>query len=159
MKRRLNMRRFNFGNNKDEGKDLNLVPSQRFDLESLMDDFFEQGLGLGLFKTFKSPSIDIYEKDKKIIVKADLPGINKNDIKLHLDRDILTIFGETKREKETKSEKHYYSERSFGKIQRSIRLPEGVKQKDIKASYKDGVLEIEMPKGEVQETGRDIEVE
>ena len=154
------MRRFNFGRKNGDGKGMHLMPLKRFDIDTLMDDFFEQPFGFGLFKTFKSPAVDIYEKDQKLIVKADLPGIKKEDIKLHVDRDILTISGETKKEKEVKAEDYYYSGRSIGKIQRSIRLPEGVKQEDIKASYKDGVLQIEIPKVEkAEQKGKDIGIE
>ena len=155
------MRRFNLGKDKNnDGRGMGLVPFKRFDIDTLMEDFFEQPFGFGLFNAFKSPAIDIYEKDGKLMVKADLPGIKKEDIKLHVDRNILTISGETEGEKEVKQEDYYYSERSIGKIQRSIRLPEGVKQEDIKASYKDGVLQIEIPKAkEAEQKGKDIEVE
>lgn len=152
---------FNFGKNKKEEEEgINLVPFKRFDIASIMEDFFSEPFGLGLFKAFKTPAIDVYEEGNKVVVKADLPGIDKKNIKLHLDRDILTISGETKKEKEEKKEGYYYSERSFGKIQRSIRLPEGAKKEDIKTSYKDGVLTIEMPKAkEAGHKGRDIGVE
>ena len=156
------MRRFNFGRNrKEEEKGLELVPFKRFDIESLFGDFFERPFaGFDLLQGFERPAIDVYEKDSKVIVKADLPGIKKENIRLHLDRGILTITGETKAEKEQRKKGYYYSERSFGKVQRSIRLPEGARENDIKASYKDGVLSVEIPKAEgLEQKGRDIDLE
>ena len=152
---------FNFGKNKkDDRRHLSLAPLMSFDINSMIEDFFIEPFGLGFFKTFKTPTIDVYEKDNKVIVKAGLPGIDKKNINLHLDRDILTISGETKREKEEKKKGYYYSERSFGKIQRSIRLPKGLKQQEIKAYHKDGVLTVEIPRAkEFEQEGRDIEVE
>lgn len=138
----------------------NLVPFKKSNIGSLMDEFFNEPFGFGLFKEFRTPAIDVYEEGNKVIAKADLPGIKKENIKLHLDGDILTISGETKKEKEEKNKGYYYAERSFGRIQRSIRLPEGTKQEDIKASYKDGVLTIEVPRSEeAVQRGRDIDVE
>lgn len=156
------MKRFNFGRHKkDEEKGLSLIPLQRFDIDTLLDDLFSEAFGgFGLLKAFKEPAIDVYEKDNKVIVKADLPGIDKKDIKLNLDGGVLTISAETRKEKETEKKDSYYSERYFGKVQRSIRLPEGAKTGEIKASHKDGVLTIEVPRSkEAEQKGRDIEVE
>ena len=126
-----------------------------------MDDLFTDSFeGLGLFKTLTVPAMDVYEKDNHMIIKADLPGMDKKDIKLHLDRDVLTISAETRREKEIDNKGCYCSERYFGKIQRSVRLPEEAGTKDIKTSYKNGVLTVEIPKsGKNKDKGRDIEVE
>lgn len=156
------MKRFNFGKHKkEEEKGISLIPLKRFDIDTLIDDLFTDSFGgLGLFNTAAMPAMDVYEKDNRMIVKADLPGIDKKDIKLHLDRDLLTISAETNREKEMEKKGCYCSERYFGKIQRSVRLPEEAGTKDIKASYKNGVLTIEIPKSEKdKEKGRDIEVE
>jgi HSP20 family protein len=154
MKRRLKMKRFNFGRNKkEEGSDFSLAPLKRFDIDTLFDGLFSDAFT-------KLPAIDVYEKDNKVIVKAELPGIEKKDIELNVDGDILTISAETKKEKEAKKKDSYYSERYFGKVQRSIRLPEGTKTEDIKASHRDGVLTIEIPRSEgAKQKGRDIEVE
>lgn len=154
---------FNFGKNKkDSEKEVSLVPFKKFDIDNLFEGFFDEPFfgGFGFLREFKAPAIDVYEEGDKVIVKADLPGIDKKDIKLNLDRDILTISGESKKEKEEKKKGYYYSERSYGSVQRSIRVPENTKLEEIKASYKDGVLTVEVPRSEeAREKGRDIEIE
>lgn len=92
------------------------------------------------------PKVDMYEKDDKIIVKAEAPGINKDDIKISISDGILNIKGELREEDEVKDEDYYYSERSFGSFSRRLRLPAEVDEDKVKASFGDGVLNIELPK-------------
>jgi len=94
------------------------------------------------------PGIDVIENDDSIEVKADMPGIDKKDIRIELYSNILRIQGERKEEKETKKKNLYRSERFFGRFERSITLPEGLDADHIKADYKNGVLEITIPKTE-----------
>lgn len=154
------MRKFNFGRHKKE-ESMELIPLKRFVFDDLLEDFFlEPFSSLGFLKALRTPAIDISEKDNKVIVRADLPGAKKNDIRIHIENGVLTITGKTEREREVKKENYYCSERSFGKIQRSVALPAGVEEGSAKASYKDGVLTIEMQKTkEAREKGKDIEVE
>ncbi len=98
-----------------------------------------------------APSVDIKETEKEIIVKADLPGMKKEDIEVSLDNNMLTIKGERKFEKEEKEKDYVRVERSYGSFYRSFNLGVPVKEDEIKASYKDGVLEIIVPKAEVKE--------
>jgi HSP20 family protein len=91
-----------------------------------------------------SPSVDIEEKEAAYIVTTDLPGFKKEDIKIEMVDNILTISGE--RIKETGDKK--YSERSYGKFQRTFSLPVHVAADKIEAAYKDGVLEVTLPKAE-----------
>ena len=93
------------------------------------------------------PLIDVVENEKFFVLKADLPGLTKEDIKVDVNENILTIKGERKQEKENKSEKYYTMERRYGSFQRSFTLPEVEKEK-ITANFKDGVLEIMLPKAE-----------
>lgn len=152
---------FNFGKNKKEEERALMFPALKaFGIDTLMDDFFgDMFTGFGFLKTSKIPAVDVYERDNKVIVKAELPGIDKKDIRVNLEEDILTISGELKEEREEKEKGRYYSERYFGKIQRSIRLPEGVKLEDIRATYKNGVLNVEIPKGESEKKRKEISIE
>jgi len=92
-----------------------------------------------------APDIDVYEKDKRLIMKVDLPGLKKEDVKVEFTDGYLTISGERKREIEEKKDKFYRCEREYGSFYRAIPLPEGVVFEDVKATFIDGVLEISVP--------------
>lgn len=94
------------------------------------------------------PSVDVYDEKDQVVVKAELPGLGKDDIEVNLTDSVLTIKGEKKREEEVKKANYYRSEREYGFFQRSIDLPSEVKSDEVKASFKDGVLEIRLPKTE-----------
>ncbi|WP_374033619.1 Hsp20/alpha crystallin family protein [Bdellovibrio bacteriovorus] len=120
------------------------------DLFSQFEDFineFDRGESNALTRAgFDfSPSVDVEEKDNAYLVSADLPGMKKEDIKVELNDNILTISGE--RTRETKSEGHY-SERSYGRFQRSFTLPVKVLTEKIEAHFEDGVLHLTLPKSE-----------
>ena len=94
-----------------------------------------------------SMKIDVSEDDKAFSVKADIPGVKKEDIKVDIDDDQISVRAEVKREKEEKKgEKVVYSERSYGMVSRSFTLPSAVDAKGAKAEYKDGVLNLTLPK-------------
>ena len=93
-----------------------------------------------------SPSVDIFETEGEIVVKAELPGMNREDITLHLENNVLTLRGERKFEKETKDENYHRIERSYGNFCRSFSIPATVDEEKIRADYKDGVLKIALPK-------------
>jgi len=94
------------------------------------------------------PAVDIFDTDNAIVIKAELPGIKKDDVSIDVKGNVLTIKGERSFDKETKEENYYRKERCFGKFQRSFTLPEAVNPEAIKANFKNGVLEIEVPKPE-----------
>ena len=94
------------------------------------------------------PSLDVTETKNDILVKAEIPGMDPKDIDISLNNDILTIKGEKKQEKEEKEENYHLIERSYGKFVRSVKLPGEVKSDKINASYKNGVLNITLPKSE-----------
>ncbi|MBI3781831.1 MAG: Hsp20/alpha crystallin family protein [Deltaproteobacteria bacterium] len=96
----------------------------------------------------RPPAIEISDEKDHVVVKAELPGMSKDDIEVNLTDSTLTIKGEKKREKEVKEENRYWSEREYGSIFRSIDLPAEVKLDDVKATFKDGVLEIRLAKTE-----------
>ena len=95
-----------------------------------------------------SPSVDIFETEHEIVVKAELPGMDRKDITLHLENNVLTLRGERKFEKETKDENYHRIERSYGNFSRSFSIPATVDPEKIRADYKDGVLSIALPKKE-----------
>ena len=95
-----------------------------------------------------SPAVDIYETEGEIIVKAELPGVDRKDITLHLENNVLTLKGERKFEKETKEENYHRIERAYGGFSRAFSIPTTINEEKIRADYKDGILKIALPKKE-----------
>jgi HSP20 family protein len=93
-----------------------------------------------------SPACDIYETDNEVIVKAELPEVKREDVKVSLDNNVLTIRGERKFEEETKKENYQRLERSYGEFMRSFTLPNYIDATKINAEYKDGMLKVTLPK-------------
>jgi len=93
-----------------------------------------------------APALDVFEKEDKLVVKAELPGMQEEDIDISVTGDTLTIRGERKAETEVKEEDYYCCERSYGSFSRSIAVPSNVDAQKIEASYEDGVLEVSLPK-------------
>jgi HSP20 family protein len=104
------------------------------------------------------PAIEVKEKEGKLVVTAELPGVKKEDVKVNVTDNMLTLEGERKQEKEEKREGYYHSERSYGKFLRSIRLPEGAQTDQTAAQFKDGVLEITVPVAVAKEKGKQVPV-
>lgn len=92
------------------------------------------------------PEVDVFERNGKIVVRADLPGMKREDIQVTVEGDLLTIKGHREEEKEVKEEHYYCSERSTGEFSRTMRLPEGVGVEGVEAKYEDGVLEVTVPR-------------
>jgi HSP20 family protein len=95
-----------------------------------------------------APPVDVYEKDGNVIVKAELPGLKKEDIEITATEDSISLRGEFKREEEVKKEGFYRHERREGKFYRTIPMPVPIKPDEVKATFKDGVLEITAPEVE-----------
>lgn len=93
-----------------------------------------------------SPAVDLFNEEERILVKAELPGIDRKDIDIHVENNVLTITGEKKRENEMKDGNAYKIERCYGKFSRSFSLPVPVDGEKVKASYNNGILEIDLPK-------------
>jgi len=106
-----------------------------------------------------SPAIDVTERDGKLQVHADLPGVNQDDVKVEVTGDSITIQGERKQEHEEKGKGFYRSERSYGRFFRSIPLPEGAKTDEARAQFQNGVLEVSVPVPQQQENRRQIPIE
>jgi HSP20 family protein len=92
-----------------------------------------------------SPRVDILERDGQFVVRADLPGLTKEDIKVELTENLLTLQGERRQEKKEEREGYYYNERFQGSFYRAIPLPEGVDASKATAEFRNGVLEVVMP--------------
>ena len=95
-----------------------------------------------------SPPVDIAEDDKEYTVKAELPGLNKENIKLTVENGVLSITGERKVEKEEKNKKYHRIERSYGTFTRTFALPDDASADKVSAEFKDGVLKVHLPKEE-----------
>ena len=105
-----------------------------------------------------NPSVDVSESDDEIVVKAEIPGVSPQDVDISIDDNHLIISGEKKQESEEKEKNYYRVERSYGSFRRSLALPSGVDVDSIKASSKDGVLSIHIPKVESKKS-RKVEIE
>ena len=103
-------------------------------------------LGLpAVYPKMWAPEIEILERENKFLVRADLPGLKKENVKIEVTHDELTIEGERKLEKEEKKEGLHRTERTYGRFYRRLMIPEHVKAENAVAAFKNGVLEIEMP--------------
>jgi HSP20 family protein len=128
-----------------------IVRRSIFDLPYEMENIFHRFWESDPFiKTLNSntPAIDLYDDGQNIVVKMELPGLAKKDIKISLEDGYLKVEGEVKQDKETKERDYYYSERSYGTIARTVLLPCKVIQDKADASYQDGILTITLPKQE-----------
>ncbi|ALA58506.1 Hsp20/alpha crystallin family protein [Nitrospira moscoviensis] len=94
------------------------------------------------------PTVDISETDGEYLIKAELPEVKKEDVKVTVENGVLTLQGERRQEKEEKGKKFHRVERSYGSFVRSFTLPESVEEGGVKAEYKDGVLNLHLPKSE-----------
>ncbi len=105
----------------------------------------DEGLRTGMW----TPAVDIYEKNDAVVVKAEIPGVEKDQISVEVKDGILTLRGERKFERDVKEESYHRIERSYGTFLRSFSLPVSVNQEKVKATFRDGVLEVELPKKEL----------
>jgi HSP20 family protein len=130
------------------------------DMDRMMEDFFgrrmrpwwpERWFGREELE-LKAPAVDVYEEKDDIVVKAELPGMAKEDVEVNLTDSMLTIKGQKKKEEEIKEENYYRSERSYGSFLRTLELPREVQPDKVKASFKNGILEVRMPKTEEAKT-------
>lgn len=92
------------------------------------------------------PVVDVIEKENELLLTAELPGLQEQDVQLEVDNNILTLKGEKKQEREEKAERYHCWERTYGAFQRSFAIPGTVDPAKIKAEFKEGVLEVHMPK-------------
>lgn len=106
-----------------------------------------------------SPQVEVFERGNQFIVRADLPGLTKDDLDVSITDDEIVLKGERKQESEQHEEGYYRSERSYGGFYRSIPLPEGINADDANATFRNGVLEITMPAPErAEKRGRRLDI-
>ena len=113
------------------------------------EDFYSPGFPLETITTKAwTPSLDIEETDTEYVIRTDLPGLKKTDIKIDTDREFLTISGERKTTTNEKKDGYKYTERFFGTFTRTVRLPHNIEEEKIEATYTDGVLKVSLPKSQ-----------
>jgi HSP20 family protein len=113
-----------------------------FEESMTRDKVFEEAFTSGVW----SPVVDIYETDTSVILKAELPGMTKDDIVIEISENNLILKGERKFQKDIKEENYHRIERSYGTFSRSFTLPDTVDRGKVSASFKEGILEITIPK-------------
>jgi HSP20 family protein len=122
----------------------------REEMDRLFSQFLRRGdgeeatWGQGMW----APAVDIYETEDAFMLKAELPGFSKDDVQIEVQENRLIIRGERKREEEVKEENYHRLERAYGRFERAFWLPTTVDTEKIQASFKDGVLELRLPKSE-----------
>jgi HSP20 family protein len=126
------------------------VMAMRNDMNRLVNEFFRGGNAgeKGWWTGSWTPAVDVYENDQALMLKAELPGFAKDDVHIELKDNILTLKGERKRELDVKEEQYHRVERAYGAFQRSFMLPVLVDAGKAEATFKDGVLELKLPKAE-----------
>jgi HSP20 family protein len=142
------------------------------DMERLFESFgfgrslFPADAGQGMWpasggesSSLWSPRVEVFERDGKLVISADLPGVKKEDVNVQIDRDGVTIQGERKQENTTNERGYYRSERSYGSFYRTIPLPEGADAQSASATFRDGVLQIEIKAPQQRSTARTLEIE
>lgn len=129
------------------------------DLADSIEKLFNEGLIQNLDESPRiwAPAVDVVEEETAYLIKADIPGLTREDVHVEVDKNTLTIRGEKKEEKEEKGKRYYRKERTHGTFTRSFSLPDNVDADSIKAVHKEGVLELTIPKKE-KEKPRKIEV-
>ena len=148
---------------KKESKELAKVeqsayPSPFEEMERRIDEFFRKPfsffgptwfprLSMPEFEEM-TPSVDIFEEGHDVVLKAELPGMKKEEIEVKLTEDMITLSGEKKKEEKIEKKNYHRLERSYGSFVRSFRLPAEVQTDQVKAQFKDGILEIRIPKTE-----------
>jgi HSP20 family protein len=125
----------------DPFREFNTLPAR-------MGSFFGKNWELPTSTTAWNPSVDIFENDNEVVVKAELPGMDAKDIDVRLENNVLTLKGVRQFEKEAKEENYHRIEREYGSFTRSFALPTAVNGETVKAEYKDGILKIVLPKKE-----------
>jgi HSP20 family protein len=124
------------------------VPDLRREIDQLFDQFFSPGSLSAAGGEGFVPKLELQESADNYLIRAELPGLGAEDIELNVDNDVLSLRGEKRQGEEKNFRGFHYSERSYGSFTRAIQLPPGVDASKIDASFKNGVLEVKIPKSE-----------
>lgn len=135
----------------DPARELDLFHNE---MNRLFDAFFGVGPRNGNGARRWVPAMDLVEEDDSLVVKADLPGLSRDDVSIEIEDGVLTISGERKSEHSERRDGYVRIERGYGSFARSLRLPEGVDAEQVKASFANGVLEVRIPKPEERKPHR-----
>jgi HSP20 family protein len=130
------------------------------DMNRLFDGFFgrrEGAAGYGSARRWV-PAMDLVETEDSLVLRADLPGLDRDDIDIEVKDGVLTVSGERNAQHETQREGYHRVERSFGRFSRSLELPKGIDPQSVSAGFEKGVLEVRMPKPEERKPTR-IEID
>ena len=117
-------------------------------MNRLFDNFVGQPSSSGMAECLWAPAADMYETKNEVVIVAELPGLSEKDIHLSITGDLLTIQGERQRGGEAQDASHYRRERWFGRFERTFSLPMPVDSGQVKATYREGVLTVKLPKAE-----------
>jgi HSP20 family protein len=127
------------------------LTSLQSEMNRLFSSFFDDDGGTN---RRWAPAMDLVERDDHLVLKADLPGLSEDDVRIEVQDHVLTVSGDRKTEHEDKREGYYRMERAFGSFARSVTLPEGIDADKIDASFDKGVLEVRIPKPEERKPRR-----
>ncbi|HEV8152809.1 MAG TPA: Hsp20/alpha crystallin family protein [Solirubrobacteraceae bacterium] len=132
------------------------LTSLQSEMNRLFNTFFDAPTGAGDQGATRRwiPAMDLVEADDHFVLRADLPGLDENDVTLEVDGDVLTVSGERKAEHEQRGEGFHRIERSYGAFRRSLTLPDGVDAETVSATFDKGVLEVRIPKPEARKPRR-----
>lgn len=128
----------------DPFRDLSLLQNR---VNKLFSDTLTQGSGEDAFQTW-APAVDIFERGDDLVVSAELPGVKRDEIDVKVEGNVLTLRGERMRDRTISEENYHRVERSYGAFSRSFTLPSNVDPARIEARFKEGVLEVVIPKAE-----------
>jgi HSP20 family protein len=125
-------------------------------MNRVFNDFFRGGNGEETSSGLRTwtPPVDIYETDDALVLKAELPGVSKDEVSIEVHQNTLILRGQRKHETEVKEEHYHRVERAYGTFQRSFVLPAMVDQEKVQATFKDGILELHLPKSEAAKPKR-----
>ena len=128
------------------------------ELDDLFNTFGTERRFTGPVNAMWTPEVEMFRKNNELVVRADVPGLKKEDIAIELTEDTIVLRGERKEEKEEKREGYYQTERAYGSFYRALPLPDGVKIEHAKATVREGVLEITVPMEKVEPKTRKLEI-
>jgi HSP20 family protein len=129
----------------DQGRDM--VDLQQ-EVNRIFDSFFGRGTQMASPERAWAPAMDMYETKDELVLAAELPGVNEKDVHLSITGDVLTIRGERSSSADTSQHAQYRGERWFGRFERAVTLPIQIQADKVKATYRDGVLTVKLPKAE-----------
>ncbi len=136
-----------FGSLRRKGNLFGELTNMQQEMNQLFDEFFGERR-TGLAEGNWMPAVDVSENEAAILVRAELPGMTQEDIELNLQDNLLTLTGAKKQEKKEEKERAHYSECCYGSFRRSFTLSTEVDRDNVQATFKEGILEVTLPKSE-----------